>query len=75
MELWRRLILLAFACAAIWLAKLASLTPLILLEPVDFAEKQGKEGSSMGFRLMTDERQRLHNLPLQVNSKRQRFAL
>ena len=64
MELWRRLILLVFICVAVWLAKLACLAPLILVQSVDFTEKQKKEGSYMGFRMMTDEKQKLHDMPM-----------
>ncbi|HWR57980.1 MAG TPA: hypothetical protein VN328_03750 [Thermodesulfovibrionales bacterium] len=55
---------MVFACVAIWLAKLACLDPVVLVQSVDFAEKQKKEGSYMGFRLMTDEKQKLHDMPL-----------
>ncbi len=65
MELWRRLILLVSVCAAIWLAKFVSLTPLVLVKPVDFQERQRKEGSYMGVRIMTEEKQRLSAMPLQ----------
>ncbi|MBI2831603.1 MAG: hypothetical protein HYX79_05025 [Chloroflexi bacterium] len=64
MELWRRVILLVFVCVALWLAKLASLAPVILVSTVDFAEKQQKEGSYMGVRRMTEEKQRLSDMPL-----------
>ena len=64
MELWRRVILLVFVCVALWLAKLASLAPVILVRTVDFTEKQEKEGSYMGVRIMTEEKQRLSDMPL-----------
>lgn len=64
MELWRRVILLVFVCVALWLAKLASLAPVILVRTVDFAEKQEKEGSYLGVRIMTEEKQRLFDMPL-----------
>jgi hypothetical protein len=64
MELWRRLILLVLICVAIWLAKLASLAPVMLIEPLDFAEKQKNEGSYLGVRIMTDEKQRLSDMSL-----------
>jgi len=64
MELWRRVILLVFVCVALWLVKLASLAPVILVRTVDFTEKQEKEGSYMGVRIMTEEKQRLSDMPL-----------
>jgi len=65
MELWRRLILLSFTCAAIWLAKFAFLAPLVLIEYVDFEERRKEAGSYMGVRIMTEEKQRLSAMPLQ----------
>jgi len=65
METWRRLILLVLVCTSIWLAKYADLSPLILIEPVDFAELQGEEGKYMGMRrIITEDRQRLLDMPL-----------
>jgi hypothetical protein len=43
METWRRGILLACVCLAIWAAKYASLKPVISLRQIDFAEKQKNE--------------------------------
>jgi len=63
-ELWRRLLVLILACAAVLLAKYAALSPLVLVKPVDFKEKQKKEGSYMGVRIMTGEKQRLLDMPL-----------
>lgn len=39
METWRRLIFIAFACAAIRLYKLASFSPLFTASAVDFAHE------------------------------------
>jgi hypothetical protein len=64
MELWRRLILLAFTCAAIWLAKFAFLAPLVLVEYADFEERRKEAGTYMGVRIMTEEKQRLSAMPL-----------
>lgn len=38
MELLRRLILSIFICSSVFLAKLADISPVILIEIVDFAE-------------------------------------
>lgn len=43
MELFRRVILLVCVCAAIWLAYLASLEPLVVVRTEDFREKYEKE--------------------------------
>ena len=40
MELWRRLILLVCVCGAVFLAKVTSLSPLILAEAADLAGRQ-----------------------------------
>jgi len=40
MEIWRRLILTAFGCAAIWLYMLASFSPIFTVSVVDFAHEQ-----------------------------------
>jgi hypothetical protein len=63
-ELWRRILPMVFIVAALWLAKLASLAPVVLVEQIDFAKKQQKQGSYMGFRLMTDEDKRLSHMSL-----------
>ncbi len=58
METWRRGILLACVCLAIWMAKFAVLKPLLTLEAVNFAEEQDDE------RAWSEEGQRLKGLPL-----------
>lgn len=65
MELWRRLILTIFICSSVFFAKLADISPLVLIEIIDFAESQKKEGSYMGVRIMTEEDKRLSAMPLQ----------
>lgn len=65
MELWRRLILTIFICISVFLAKLADISPVVLIEIVDFAESQKNEGSYMGVRIMTEEDKRLAAMPLQ----------
>jgi len=64
MELWRRVILLGLVFAAVLIALFASLSPVVLVRHVDFAEKQKNEGSYMGVRLMTERTTRLAGLPL-----------
>ncbi|MFA5352904.1 MAG: hypothetical protein WC291_01630, partial [Thermodesulfovibrionales bacterium] len=64
MELWRRLILLVCVCAGIFLFFYVSLSPLVIAEPVDFAEKQKKEGTYMGFRLPSEKAELLSRMPL-----------
>jgi len=64
MELWRRVILLGSIFAAILVALFASLSPVVLVQHVDFADRQKNEGSYMGFRLMTERAKRLAGLPL-----------
>jgi len=65
MELWRRLILLLCLCIAVWLAKYADLSPVILIETIDFRELQTKEERYMGKRMpITEEKQRLLDMPL-----------
>jgi hypothetical protein len=59
METWRRGILLACVCLALWAAKFAVLKPLITVQFVDFAEKQKDESK------WTDEGQRLSGLELE----------
>lgn len=57
--------MLVIVCTSIWMAKYADLSPLILIEPVDFAELQGEEGKYMGMRrIITEDRQRLLDMPL-----------
>mgnify|MGYP005847178793 FL=1 len=65
MELCRRVILLGSIFAAILVALFASLSPVVLVQHVDFADRQKNEGSYMGFRLMTERAKRLAGLPLQ----------
>lgn len=64
MELYRRLILVFCVCTAVFLTYKASLSPLIMVEPVDFSERQKKEGTYMGVRHMTPEKKRLSEMPL-----------
>jgi len=65
MELWRRLILLVSVCAAIWMAKYADLSSVILIKTVDFKELQSKEGKYIGKRMpISEEKQRLLDMPL-----------
>ena len=61
LERLRRLILLTAVLAAIWLYFLASLIPLVMVEPVDFASKQRKS-RPFGFR--TEREEQLARLPL-----------
>jgi len=64
MELCRRIILLGALFAAILVALCASLSPLVIVRHVDFADDQKNEGSYMGVRLMTERVRRLTSLPL-----------
>jgi len=64
MELWRRVILLGSIFAAILVALFASLSPVVIVQHVDFRDKQKREGSYMGFRLMTERAKHLAGLPL-----------
>ena len=61
-ELWRRLVFLICVCGAVLLALAASLSPVVLVTPVDFAREQQREGSYMGFRMPTEESNRQRNL-------------
>jgi hypothetical protein len=65
MELRRRVILLGSFLAAILTALYADLSPVVIVQPVDFAAQQKKEGSYLGVRLMTERTTRLAGLPLQ----------
>jgi len=58
METWRRGILLACVCLALWTAKFAVLKPLLTVKTADFAEEQRDE------RTWTDDERRLKGLPL-----------
>ena len=58
METWRRLLLVIFVCAAIWLYKLGSFSPMVSLSPVDFTEREEHMGVS------TEKAQYLEQLPL-----------
>lgn len=62
-ELWRRLVFLLCVCGAILLALAASLSPVVLVTPVDFAREQQREGSYMGLRIPTEEAKRQRSLP------------
>ena len=59
MEIWRRGVLLACVCLAMWAAKFAVLKPLMSVRTVDFAEKQKGETR------WTDEGKRLAALSLE----------
>jgi len=59
METWRRGILLACVCLALWAAKFAVLKPLITVQPVDFAKEQKDESK------WTEEGRRLSGLGLE----------
>lgn len=63
-ELWRRLSLFGCICVAVLLAFVASLSPVVLVTPVDFSREQQREGSYMGFRIPTEESKRLRSLPV-----------
>ncbi len=65
-ELWRRLLFFGCVCGTVLLALTASLSPLVLVSPVDFAREHDKEGSYMGIRIPSDEARRLRNLPLEA---------
>ena len=65
MELWRRVFLLTCFFAAILVALYADLSPVVIVQHIDFREKQKSEGSYMGVRLMTERTTRLAALPLQ----------
>ena len=60
--MWRRLSFLICVCGAVLIAFAASLSPVVLVMPVDFAREQQKEGSYMGFRIATEESKRLRSL-------------
>nr|MCU0554619.1 hypothetical protein [Syntrophales bacterium] len=64
MELWRRVVLLGSILAALLTALHADLSPVVIVQPVDFAAQQKKEGSYLGVRLMTERNERLAGLPL-----------
>lgn len=66
MEFFRRLILLVCVCAAIWLAYLASLEPLVVVRPEDFIEKYKKEirPGSKGSLIASEDRASLSRLTL-----------
>ena len=64
MELWRRVILLSSFLAAVLVFLYADLSPVVIVQTVDFAAQQKKEGSYMGVRLMTERTTRLAGLPL-----------
>ena len=63
MELIRRILFLILIMTAVWFFMTPSLTPLVLVETVDFAKQQKKEGSYMGVRIMTDAKKRLRDMP------------
>ena len=65
-ELWRRLWFFGCVCGAVLLALTASLSPLVLVSPVDFAREHEKEGSYMGIRVPSEEARRLRSLPLEA---------
>ena len=61
-ELWRRLVFLICVCGAVLLALAASLSPVVLVAPVDFTRQQQREGSYMGLRIPTEESNRQRSL-------------
>ena len=61
-ELWRRLLFLFCVCGAVLLFLAASLAPVVLVAPVDFARQQQREGSYMGLRIPTEESRRQQSL-------------
>jgi len=65
MELWRRVFLVTCFFAAIVAFFLADLSPVVIVSNVDFSDRQKREGSYMGVRLMTERTERLAGLPLQ----------
>ena len=65
-ELWRRLVFLICGCGAVLLALAASLSPVVLVTPIDFAREQQREGSYMGLRIPTEEAKRQRNLSLEA---------
>jgi hypothetical protein len=64
MELWRRVFLLSSFFAAILFALYADLSPVVIVQHIDFRDKQKGEGSYMGVRLMTERTERLAGLTL-----------
>lgn len=64
MELWRRVILLSSFLAAVLVFLYADLSPVVIVQTVDFEAQQQKEGSYLGVRLMTERTERLARLPL-----------
>ena len=62
-ELWRRLSLLICLFGAVLLAFAASLSPVVLVEHIDFTRNQEREGSYMGLRIPSEEAVRLRSLP------------
>jgi len=65
MELWRRVILLSSFFGAVLVFLFADLSPVVIVQHVDFQDRQKREGSYMGVRLMTERTTRLAGLPLQ----------
>ena len=47
-ELWRRVVLAGAVATGVWLWLLADLAPLVRLEAVDFARRQGRHGGAAG---------------------------
>jgi hypothetical protein len=65
MELRRRVILFGAIFAAILIAFFANLSPVVLVHHVDFRHEQQREGTYMGFRIMTERDKYLAGLPLE----------
>jgi len=63
LEVWRRVLLAVFLCAAVWLAFYAPLTPLFTVSPVDFTAEQKKTAKGY-MAIVTEEKKRLAGLPL-----------
>ena len=65
MELRRRVILFGAIFLAILIALYASLSPVVVVKHVDFRHEQQREGTYMGFRIMTERDKVLAGLPLE----------
>lgn len=66
MEVLRRILLITAFFAAIVVALFADITPVVLVSPIDFSEKQKQEGSYMGIRIRTERSDRLARMPQDV---------
>lgn len=59
-ELWRRVVLAGAVATGVWLWLLADLAPLVRLEAVDFARRQGRHGGAAG--ALVEESRRMRAL-------------